>query len=110
MTSNSLTNLDRRTLSNKHERNALWIKANGTCEQCGSKLDASWEADHKIPYAVSGRTNPHEMAALCRGCNRAKGASLPKVNSAADYFHPQQLEWLRPFQRDFAELVGLRVF
>jgi superfamily II DNA or RNA helicase len=33
-------------------------------------------ADHVTPYCVSGRTNVHEMQALCPRCNFQKGSSM----------------------------------
>jgi len=41
---------------------------------CGQALtDENTELDHKIPYRISKTTNPHDMQALCRTCNRKKG-------------------------------------
>ncbi len=40
----------------------------------GHALDpANWHADHIVPYSRSGRTNVHEMQALCPVCNLKKG-------------------------------------
>jgi superfamily II DNA or RNA helicase len=41
---------------------------------CARQLSADWHADHVIPYVQSGRTNVHELQALCRECNLRKGS------------------------------------
>ena len=105
MTSDNI-DLSRRTASRKHERNALYMKANGRCEKCGIALGPDWEADHEVPYSVSKRTNIHELSAKCMRCNRKKGASLEKEKSSTDFFHSQQLKQFRPFQRDFADCLA----
>lgn len=105
MTSGNL-NTSRRTASRKHERNALYLKADGMCEICGQRLGPDWEADHVAPFSETGRTNIHELQATCRRCNRAKGASLETEKCATDFFHSQQLQQFRPFQRDFADCLA----
>ena len=64
-----------RTLRSKRLRAALWSHSDGKCQACGMALDpANWHADHVVPYSRSGRTNVHEMQALCPACNLKKGA------------------------------------
>lgn len=67
----------------------LYWSAGGTCEICGQPLGEEWEADHVIPWSVSGRTNAFEMQALCVSCNRRKGTTM-----------------LRKPQAEFARLLG----
>jgi superfamily II DNA or RNA helicase len=43
---------------------------------CGEPLPVRWHSDHIIPFWISGRTNVHEMQALCPACNRKKGGSM----------------------------------
>jgi 5-methylcytosine-specific restriction endonuclease McrA len=52
----------------------LFVAAQGRCQACGAALDAHWEADHRVPWCRTARTNVFEMQALCRTCNRKKGA------------------------------------
>jgi 5-methylcytosine-specific restriction endonuclease McrA len=64
-----------RTLRAKHLRARLWYAADGKCQQCGAALDPkNWHADHIEAWIRTGRTNIHEMQALCPSCNLKKGA------------------------------------
>ena len=65
---------DGRFLRSKRLRVLLWQAAGGRCQSCGDTLGPDWQADHVVPWSVSHRTNVHEMQALCRACNGAKGA------------------------------------
>jgi 5-methylcytosine-specific restriction endonuclease McrA len=63
-----------RTLVSKRLRYALWRAADGKCQLCGRDLDPDdWHADHITPWSKTGRTNVHEMQALCPHCNLKKG-------------------------------------
>lgn len=62
-----------RRLTSKRLRNALWLQAGGKCSICGDDLPEDWHADHIVPHSVTGRTNVHEMQALCPACNLRKG-------------------------------------
>ena len=62
-----------RTLTSKHDRNSLWLYQKGLCALCEKPLDSTWEADHIVPFRLTGKTNVHEMQATCRPCNRRKG-------------------------------------
>jgi 5-methylcytosine-specific restriction endonuclease McrA len=62
-----------RTLRSKAKRALLWRAAGGVCQRCGRALGDHWEADHIVPWRLTHRTNLHEMQALCRACNGAKG-------------------------------------
>lgn len=67
-----------RALRSKKLRAALYAAADGQCQRCGAELGAGWHADHVVPWSATGRTNVHEMAALCGTCNLQKGASVMK--------------------------------
>lgn len=55
-------------------RNALWLHFGGRCAICGDPLPPKgWHADHILPWSKGGKTNVHEMQALCPGCNLKKG-------------------------------------
>jgi superfamily II DNA or RNA helicase len=72
-----------RTLRSKHARNALWIAADGRCQRCEQPLGDDWQADHRIPWSATRRTNVNEMQALCAACNRRKGAMAYRSHQAA---------------------------
>lgn len=65
---------NQRTLRSKKLRAALYIAAGGRCTICNCELTESWHADHVVPWIKSGRTNVHDMQALCPKCNLKKGA------------------------------------
>lgn len=67
---------DRRAF-NQSERAALFDYSNGACTICGADLGHDWEADHVLPYSLGGATDVANGQALCRECNRAKGATPP---------------------------------
>lgn len=73
-------------------RLALYLAAGGYCALCGSELTRDWEADHIVPFARGGATTLENGAALCRTCNRAKGA---RVIQAVDT-RPSQGHIIRP--------------
>ena len=67
-----------RRLFSRTEREALALLAGGHCEQCGDPLTRDTvEADHRIPWSHGGPTTMENGAALCRTCNRKKGAHPP---------------------------------
>lgn len=96
-----------RFLRSKHLRNALWLAAGGRCQICGCELPNDWHADHIEPWHISGRTNIHEMQALCPACNLKKGASV------SDLFLPDRFscEWekMRPGQPPAINMIADRV-
>lgn len=64
-----------RTLRSQRLRAALFYAAGGKCARCGRDLDASFHADHVVPWSKTHRTNVHEMQALCQACNLKKGST-----------------------------------
>lgn len=66
----------RKRTFNSSEKNALWIAADGKCQNCGETLDRNWEADHIMPFSKGGDTDLVNGQALCQDCNRKKGANL----------------------------------
>lgn len=63
-----------RTLRSKKLRALLYYEAEGKCQMCGCDLPDDWHADHIEPWVRTGRTNVHEMQALCPACNLRKGS------------------------------------
>lgn len=68
--------MEQRFLRSKAERNALFLAAGGKCQMCARELPENWHADHIEPFCETGRTNVHEMQALCPSCNLKKGTSM----------------------------------
>jgi 5-methylcytosine-specific restriction endonuclease McrA len=69
-------NLSKRSITSKHARAAIFLRAYGRCTYCNVKLDRSFHVDHVIPYKEQAITNPHEMVASCPTCNLKKGAKI----------------------------------
>ncbi len=67
-----------RCLTSKRQRALLYYAQDGLCAECEEPLPENWHADHIIPYSKTGRTNVHEMQALCPRCNLEKGPKMPK--------------------------------
>lgn len=80
---------------NGRERVALYLAADGRCEQCGAELEPGWHGDHVQPWSLGGATHVLNGQALCRPCNLAKGISVTYNDTFA----------ARPFQRDVIERV-----
>lgn len=64
----------RRRHFNTREREAIFILSGGKCANCGVLLDETFECDHIIAFSRGGETSVENGAALCRPCNRKKGA------------------------------------
>jgi len=60
----------------RFQRSVLHDVAQGCCEECGAPLDDTWEADHIQPSSLGGTTDVINGQALCRRCNRRKGARV----------------------------------
>ena len=66
--------LEKRSITAKQLRHAIYKAASGLCSYCGVQLGLDWHVDHVIPYRISKRTNPHDCVASCPKCNLSKGA------------------------------------
>jgi 5-methylcytosine-specific restriction endonuclease McrA len=63
-----------RVLRSAKRRALLWLDTGGRCPHCGASLpEDGFDADHIKSYIRTGRTNVHEMQALCPHCNRSEG-------------------------------------
>lgn len=65
-----------RTLRSKHERNRLYIAADGKCQICGNSLDDDWQVDHIIPYSIVQKTEISNLQVVCKRCNLKKGNKM----------------------------------
>lgn len=69
-----LIDVTQRTLRGVRARNRKRREQGQNCAVCGHVLtDDNVEMDHVVPYRTTKTTNPHDMQALCRACNRKKG-------------------------------------
>ncbi|WP_406225019.1 DEAD/DEAH box helicase family protein [Streptomyces anulatus] len=59
---------------NSSERGALFLAADGHCEECRTPLEAGWHGDHVSPYSAGGDTDVLNGQALCPACNLRKGS------------------------------------
>lgn len=57
----------------RSQRAALYLAADGTCQQCGEELGPGWHADHATSYVAGGPTDVTNGQALCPNCNLKKG-------------------------------------
>jgi superfamily II DNA or RNA helicase len=62
---------------NKTERSALYLLADGRCEECGTDLEKGWHGDHVIAFSRNGATDVINGQALCKPCNLKKGTTTP---------------------------------
>lgn len=58
---------------NGAQRIALYLAADGHCEECGTELERGWHGDHVTPYSAGGPTDVVNGQALCPTCNLKKG-------------------------------------
>ena len=59
----------RRAFTQK-QRAEAFLKANGRCERCQTKLAGTWELDHVIPLWMGGAHDPANWQCLCVACHR----------------------------------------
>jgi superfamily II DNA or RNA helicase len=100
-----MSNNQRRFFKNKDAR-ILYIISDGKCAECGRPLDNGWESDHMIPYSKGGPTTIDNGQALCKACNRKKGATMGTTLSEKS-FDPNRVKSVkqRMWQTKFAESV-----
>lgn len=76
--------MTKRRLFNRRERLALYIAADGKCQNCGQPLDEGFHADHVHPFSRGGETDVINGQALCSKCNISKSNKVGGT-SAMDY-------------------------
>jgi 5-methylcytosine-specific restriction endonuclease McrA len=63
-------------------RTKVWNRADGKCERCESRL--ALEIDHRVPFAMGGKTTFENLRLLCRNCNQRESIQI---------FGPQVARW-----------------
>jgi 5-methylcytosine-specific restriction enzyme A len=74
----------RREFSNYVKAQAA-IRANGKCEECGTRLlTGGYHYDHRIPDAMGGRPDEENCQVLCKSCHGLKTtkADVPQIAKA----------------------------
>lgn len=66
---------DRRRRLTTEERQLLYARSNGLCEDCGKELGADWHGAHMVAYALGGATQLEALRAQCPSCNLSFGAN-----------------------------------
>lgn len=61
---------------NARQRFALFLASDGRCKECGALLNASFHADHVVPFSKGGLTDVTNGQALCAACNLKKGVTM----------------------------------
>jgi superfamily II DNA or RNA helicase len=97
--------MTKRRLFNRRERMALYIAADGKCQECGKPLEQGFHADHVQPFSKGGETDVINGQALCSDCNFKKGSNVSAVRKNTPH-HPfwsidlrkWQVEAFRKFQ------------
>jgi len=56
---------------------AIYERQGGKCFWCAVDLHGHYHADHYIPVARGGLTEPANMVASCGPCNMSRGSKLP---------------------------------
>lgn len=81
----------------RFSRSAIFIRDNGQCQYCGSKLTSKTATlDHVLPSSKGGKTTWDNCTLACSACNSSKGNNekiKPKI---------------KPYKPDYYELVNKR--
>lgn len=51
---------------------AVYFEQGGACALCPADIGGGFIADHRVPRALGGRTNRHNLQLLCLACNERK--------------------------------------
>jgi len=93
-----------RRLFSDSERAALYLAADGRCENCGTELEPGWHADHVRPHSRDGKTDVINGQALCPPCNLKKGNKMDAAWRGAplrDWQREALTDYLRKDKPDF---------
>lgn len=64
---------DRRRRPTAEERRAIFLRADGRCQNCGSDLGPDYHNAHLAAYSNGGPTDPDNVQAWCPDCNLRLG-------------------------------------
>lgn len=76
----------------RSQKAALYLAADGRCEECGAELLAGWHGDHVMPRVANGPTDVTNGQALCPACNLKKGSRT--VDDLRPWQRQLHQEWL----------------
>ncbi len=65
---------DRKRRISQEVKDAVWRRAKGKCENCGSQINL--EFDHIIPFSKGGSSTNRNVQLLCEKCNREKSNKI----------------------------------
>jgi superfamily II DNA or RNA helicase len=77
---------DRRRRPTTEERQSIYARANGLCEDCGAELGADWHDAHMAAWIHGGATQIGTVRAQCPGCNLHFG---PNTMEQVEGFKPR---------------------
>jgi hypothetical protein len=80
-----LTSLDATRLFSAEDKEAIWDRAAGRCEECGKEVlvRSDAEYDHKTPWALGGQTNIMNGRLVHRDCHlRGRAALTPMTGGS----------------------------
>ena len=71
------TRLDAQRIFDASQRDQAIYAAQGRCRGCGCGSIHNLQCDHWYPYSKGGLTITENAIALCSGCNKVKGDTIP---------------------------------
>jgi len=76
-----LTSLDSKRLFSPEDKDAIWNRAEGRCEECGKDVfvRSDGEYDHRTPWALGGQTNVMNGRLVHKDCHLRGRAALAPI-------------------------------
>lgn len=72
-------------VSKRKSRRAVWKKAKGRCEKCGSQR--ALQIDHIHPKGLGGTSKPDNLRLLCRSCNQRAAIEAYGIDKMNPYIN-----------------------